>query len=97
VGCEQVIDGGKLAKAGVAVEKLLPAKFAKIKLRQDVLQTTFSVFLNIFYPPIFRRFEENGLFQQPQAFTRFDRWSLSTTLKTRTLSRSTVRRTQSRG
>jgi len=36
----------------VAVEKLLRAKFAKIKLRQDALQTTFSIFLDIFYPPI---------------------------------------------
>jgi hypothetical protein len=30
---------------------------------------TFSVFLDIFYPPIFRCFEENGLFQQPQAIS----------------------------
>jgi hypothetical protein len=36
----------------VGVEKLFPAKFAKIKSRQDALQTTFSVFLDIFYPPI---------------------------------------------
>ena len=56
----------------MAVEKLLPAKFAKIKLRQDALQTTFLVFLDIFYPPIFGCFEENGLFQDPQASTRFD-------------------------
>ena len=54
---------------GVAVEKLLSVKFAKIKSRQDALQTTFSVFLDIFYPPNFRCFEENGLFQQPQAIT----------------------------
>jgi len=53
----------------VAVEKLLPAKFAKTKLRQDALQTTFSVFLNIFYPPNFRCFDENGVFQPPQAIT----------------------------
>jgi hypothetical protein len=53
----------------VAVEKLLPAKFAKIKLRQDALQTTFSVFLDIFYPRIFGYFGENGLFQHPQAIT----------------------------
>jgi hypothetical protein len=45
---------------GVAVEKLLPAKFAKIKLHQDALQTTFSVFLDIFYPPNFGYFEENA-------------------------------------
>jgi hypothetical protein len=35
------------------VERLSPAKFAKIKLRQDILQTTFSVLLDIFYPPNF--------------------------------------------
>ena len=44
-----------------AVEKLLPAKFAKIKSRQDALQTTFSVFLYILLSPISRGFEENGL------------------------------------
>jgi len=37
----------------VAVEKLLPAKFAKIKSRQDALQTIFSDRLDIFYPPNF--------------------------------------------
>jgi hypothetical protein len=31
------------------------------------LQTTFSVFLDIFYPQVFGYFEENGLFQHPQA------------------------------
>src|SRR6266849_9619038 len=31
------------------LKKSLPAKFAKIKSRQDALQTTFSVFLDIFY------------------------------------------------
>jgi len=53
----------------VAVEKLLPAKFAKIKSRQDALQATFSLFLDIFYLPNFWDFEENGLFQDPQAIT----------------------------
>ena len=53
----------------MAVEKLLSVKFAKIKLRQDALQTIFSIFLDIFYPPNFRCFEENGLFQHPQAIT----------------------------
>jgi hypothetical protein len=48
-----------------AVEKPLPAKFAKIKLHQDAVQTTFSVFLDIFYPQNFGYFEENGLFQHP--------------------------------
>ena len=53
----------------MAVEKLLSVKFAKIKLRQDALQTIFSIFLDIFYPSNFRCFEENGLFQHPQAIT----------------------------
>jgi hypothetical protein len=52
----------------VGVEKLLPAKFAKIKSRQEALQTTFSIFLDIFYPPNLGCFEENGLFQQPRDF-----------------------------
>jgi len=60
---------GWLTLNRVAVEKLLRAKFAKIKLRQDALQTTFSIFLDIFYPPNFRCFEENGVFQQPLAIT----------------------------
>jgi hypothetical protein len=58
-----------LSKSGVAVEKLFPAKFAKIKSRQDAPQTTFSVFLDIFYPPIFGYFEENGLSQHPRLVT----------------------------
>jgi hypothetical protein len=53
----------------VAVEKLLSVKFAKIKSCQDAPQTTFSVFLDIFYPPNSCCFEENGVFQQPQAIT----------------------------
>jgi hypothetical protein len=55
--------------AGVAVEKLLPAKFTKIKSHSDALQTTFSTLLDIFYPPNFRCFDKNGVFQQPQAIT----------------------------
>jgi hypothetical protein len=51
----------------VGVEKLFPAKFAKIKSRQDTLQTTFSVFPDIFYLPHFGYFEEDGVFQYPQA------------------------------
>jgi hypothetical protein len=55
----------------VGVEKLLPPKFAKIKFRQDALQTTLSVFLDIFHPlpipPNLGDFEENGLFQQRRA------------------------------
>jgi hypothetical protein len=42
-----------LTKSGVAVEKLLPAKFAKIKLRQDAPRSIYSGRLYIFYPPNF--------------------------------------------
>jgi hypothetical protein len=58
-----------LTKSGVAVEKLVPAKFGKIKSRQDALQTTFSVFLDISYPPNLAVWDERGVFQQPQAIT----------------------------
>jgi hypothetical protein len=61
-----------LAINRVGVEKLLPAKFAKIKSRQDALQTTFSIFPDIFYPPIFDCFEENRLFQHPLAISLID-------------------------
>src|ERR1019366_2685393 len=44
---------GQLTLTGVAVEKLLPTKFAKIKLRQEALQSIFSGRLDIFYPPNF--------------------------------------------
>jgi len=37
----------------VAVEKLLPAKFAKIKSRQEAPQSIFSGRVDIFYPPNF--------------------------------------------
>jgi hypothetical protein len=53
----------------VGVEKLFLAKFAKVKSRQEALQATFSVFLDIFYPPNFGYFEENGLFQQLRDFS----------------------------
>jgi hypothetical protein len=43
--------------------------FAKTKLRQDALQTTFSIFLDIFYPPNLCCSKENGVFQQPRTFT----------------------------
>ena len=39
---------------------------------QDALQTTFSVFLDIFYPPKFRCFDENGVFEQPRALALID-------------------------
>jgi len=47
-----VIRLDSLVKYPVAIEKLRLTKFAKIKLRQEALQMTFSVFLDIFYPPI---------------------------------------------
>jgi hypothetical protein len=37
----------------VGVEKLLLAKSARIKSRQEALQSIFSVRLDIFYPPNF--------------------------------------------
>src|SRR5882724_4212698 len=55
---------------GVGVEKLLRAKFAKIKSCQDAPQTTFSVFLDIFYPPNSCCSEETGVFQQPHLSSR---------------------------
>ena len=39
--------------ACVAVEKLLPEKFAKIKSRQEAPQSIFSGWVDIFYPPNF--------------------------------------------
>ena len=63
----------------MAVEKLLSVKFAKIKLRQEALQTTFSIFLDIFYPPNFGCFGENGVFQQPRLFASIIRYNLAST------------------
>jgi hypothetical protein len=40
----------------VAVEKLFAPKFAKIKLRQEALQSILSGRRDIFYPPQFRLF-----------------------------------------
>jgi hypothetical protein len=47
----------------VAVEKLLPMKFAKIKLRQDALQTTILIFYTFSIPEIPIVWEGIGLFQ----------------------------------
>jgi hypothetical protein len=55
----------KLALTGVAVEKLLLAKFAKIKSRQDALQTIFSGSLDIFYPPNFGCLGRKASFSTP--------------------------------
>jgi hypothetical protein len=40
-----------LSKTGVGVEKLAVQKFVEIASRQDAIQATFSVRLDIFYPP----------------------------------------------
>jgi hypothetical protein len=64
----QPLIGGRGRVVGVnavGIEKLFPAKFAKIKSGQDAPQTTFSVFPDIFYPPNSCCFEENGVFQHP--------------------------------
>jgi hypothetical protein len=53
----------------VGVEKLAVQKFAEIASRQDALQTTFSVRLDIFYPPNFPRFLKYRVFQQPRLLT----------------------------
>jgi hypothetical protein len=53
----------------VAVEKLVSAKCSEKILRQEALQTTFSVFLDIFYHPNFGCFEKNGLFQHSRLIT----------------------------
>jgi hypothetical protein len=55
---------------GVGVEKLFTAKFAKIKSRQDVLQTTSSIFWTFHIPQILAVREETGLFQQAQALAQ---------------------------
>ena len=41
----------QLSNTGVGVEKLLLAKFQKIKLRQDALGSFSSRRVDIFYPP----------------------------------------------
>jgi len=53
----------------VGVEKLDLRKMVGKTLRQDALQTTISVLVDIFYPPDFGCFEKKGLFQHPQAIS----------------------------
>jgi hypothetical protein len=53
----------------VAVEKLASEKSAKIKTRQEALQTIFFDDLDIFYPRISTCFGKKGVFQQPRLFT----------------------------
>jgi hypothetical protein len=52
---------------GMGVEKLLRAKIAKTKSRQDALQKTFFGFLDIFYPPNFGCLGGNWTFSTPTA------------------------------
>jgi hypothetical protein len=47
----------------VAVEKLAPEKSAKIKTRQEALQTIFFDHLDIFYPGISTCLRKKGVFQ----------------------------------
>jgi hypothetical protein len=53
----------------VAVEKLTHQKMTERTLRQDALQTAFSIPVDIFYPQNFSCFEYKGLFQQPRLLT----------------------------
>jgi hypothetical protein len=62
-----------IVKSPVAVEKLLPVKFAKIKLRQDALETTFLIFWTLCIPQILAVWEETGLFQHPRLFATVGR------------------------
>ncbi|MFY9731921.1 MAG: hypothetical protein WAK24_15050, partial [Candidatus Acidiferrales bacterium] len=55
---------------GVAVEKLARSEFAKIRSRQEALQTIFPSLLDIFHHPICDFFQKNRVFQPPQDFTR---------------------------
>jgi hypothetical protein len=50
----------------VGVEKLDLSKLVEKTLRWEALQTTFSIFLDILYPPNFRRLAKNGVFQHPR-------------------------------
>jgi hypothetical protein len=53
----------------VAVEKLAPEKSAKIKTRQEALQTIFFDHLDIFYPGISASLRKKGVFQQSQGLS----------------------------
>jgi hypothetical protein len=53
----------------VAVEKLASEKCAKIKMRQEALQTIFFNDLDIFYPRISTYFGKKEVFQQPPLFS----------------------------
>jgi hypothetical protein len=59
--------------SSVAVEKLASKKSAKIKTRQEALQTIFFDHLDIFYPTILICFRGKGVFQQPVLLPTFNR------------------------
>jgi hypothetical protein len=56
---------------GVAVEKLASEKSAKIRTRQEALQTIFFDRLDILYPRISTCFTKKGVFQQSQELSPF--------------------------
>jgi hypothetical protein len=56
----------------VAVEKLPSEKSAKIKTRQEALQTISFDHLDIFYPRISTCFRKKGVFQQPPLLPTFN-------------------------
>jgi hypothetical protein len=58
-----------MSGTGVAVEKLAPEKSAKIKARQEALQTIFFDHLDIFYPGISTCLRKKGVFQQSQGLS----------------------------
>jgi len=57
---------GRRVQSPVAVEKLTRQNMAENTLRSEALQTTFSVFLDIFYPSNLAVWDEKGVFQQPR-------------------------------
>jgi hypothetical protein len=53
----------------VAVETIDLSKVREKPLRQESLQTTSSMRIDIFYPPKVGYFAKNGLIQQPRLFS----------------------------
>ena len=67
-----------LSQLSVGVEKLLPAKLAKIRSCQDALQTILSGRRDIFYTLILAVWDEERVFQQPRLFTTtIGRWPVA--------------------
>jgi hypothetical protein len=63
----------------VAVEKLAPEKSAKIKKRQEALQTIFFHHLDIFYRGISTCLRKKGVFQQSPLLSTVTPSSVSAT------------------